>query len=147
MIVCSCCTINRDPLQTIIPTPISQNPVNLKLPSEEFKEKKTSVCMSKKILETNKKNFIFSNPKIIKDESSPIDMLANIDYGNFVKRRHGSIQNYYKFDQKSLGQGRLAIFFIIQKISASKAHLDKSLRSFKRRQGSNEQSKSSGSWK
>ena len=41
----SCCTVNRDPLQTIIPVPLTNTN---KLNSEDLKEKKTSMCLSKK---------------------------------------------------------------------------------------------------
>lgn len=39
-----------------------------------------------------------------------MDKIKLINYGNFVKRRNGSIQVDFKFDQKPLGKGRKKIF-------------------------------------
>lgn len=107
----SCCTVNRDPLQTIIPVPLTNT---IKLNSEDLKDKKTSVCLSKENFQPHL--FIL---KLLDDTSldkiQP-EKLANVDYGNFVKKRHGSIQMHYKFDSKSLGQGNFAIFCFIEKI-------------------------------
>lgn len=38
-------------------------------------------------------------------EIIPFEKYKNLDYGNFVKKRHGSIQTDYKIEDKSLGQG------------------------------------------
>lgn len=102
-----CCTIAREPIQSIIPIPEEKKNFLNSNANDEAKEKKTSVCL----MGLQKNHFLKKIIKNIEKSSQEfIEKFKNLDYGNFVKKRHGSIQSHYKFENKSLGHGFLLLF-------------------------------------